>query len=638
MSSFPCFTMIARTGSRVCVDRSLAEGIAWLEPAGNDSVPLLLCFSANTRRTGHLLAADGEAFTVSGELLARPAFTVRLDVPEPGGETEILHASSTHFRMSFAEPEQAPIVFSRRDRDQGYCFSIVPFEPLGMSHLAVSLNSEIGAAITMPMRWEPVLGKLKAGLLRPALAEIVLRLLPVDELVSLARHFIETPEELGLLQSASPADPWLTERLPHLMAWIAEGQMAAEPVAAEKPFWHQRLFGHAAWRRGAGSPGDRKKPRQVECSAGTAGMDDLPGVGRTTSHRADFGLALTAAMRLQTRPKAMACVLACARNEGPYLLDWIAYHKSIGFDHAFIYSNDNTDGSDRILELLAGAGEIHWMNNEVSPGTLPQFKAYAHALSVLPEILDYRWTLIADLDEYFGFDSEKFVSVSDFLEWQEMRQADAVALPWLIHVARLHDGWSDRPCVTRFPMREITVNHHVKSVFRTNRMWSSNPHHPDASHGSNMRFLAETGLPHIPLPPQNSPGLSCNPLAHNAWVSHYILRSAPEALQKIYRGRGDGGDRGWDHAARQRMARIFLQLATATQLVREPRMAKCARRMDGELARLRDIAGIRACDASIKERFAQEMRSACKQVLAEPIAPQEIPEWLGFRDVLKALH
>ena len=33
------------------------------------------------------------------------------------------------------------------------------------------------------------------------------------------------------------------------------------------------------------------------------------------------------------------------RNEAPFILEWIAYHRAIGFDDFLIYSNDCSDGN-----------------------------------------------------------------------------------------------------------------------------------------------------------------------------------------------------------------------------------------------------------------------------------------------------
>ncbi len=45
------------------------------------------------------------------------------------------------------------------------------------------------------------------------------------------------------------------------------------------------------------------------------------------------------------------------KDEGPFLLEWIAHHKVAGFNRILIGYNDCTDGSEKLLRLLA------YMNN-----------------------------------------------------------------------------------------------------------------------------------------------------------------------------------------------------------------------------------------------------------------------------------
>ena len=45
-------------------------------------------------------------------------------------------------------------------------------------------------------------------------------------------------------------------------------------------------------------------------------------------------------------------LVSTMKNEGPYLLEWLAYHKSIGIDDFCIFSNDCTDGTNLMLTGL----------------------------------------------------------------------------------------------------------------------------------------------------------------------------------------------------------------------------------------------------------------------------------------------
>ena len=52
------------------------------------------------------------------------------------------------------------------------------------------------------------------------------------------------------------------------------------------------------------------------------------------------------------------------KNEGAFLLEWIAYHKIIGFTDIVILSNDCEDGSDEMLDHLSKSGEIIHLRND----------------------------------------------------------------------------------------------------------------------------------------------------------------------------------------------------------------------------------------------------------------------------------
>ncbi|MFN7604764.1 MAG: glycosyltransferase family 2 protein, partial [Hyphomonadaceae bacterium] len=42
-------------------------------------------------------------------------------------------------------------------------------------------------------------------------------------------------------------------------------------------------------------------------------------------------------------------VCMIAKNEGPYLLEWVAYYRSLGFSKIVVYENNSTDRSAVIL-------------------------------------------------------------------------------------------------------------------------------------------------------------------------------------------------------------------------------------------------------------------------------------------------
>jgi hypothetical protein len=507
---------------------------------------------------------------------------VRLEHRLPCATVALQHSLRRRFMLShYTDPQSATrqIGFRPLAQDGRQDFQLDIAEPWQLSDAALCVARELTAATAAPCRFTDVLVRLRNGMLRAAFAGTVLQCLPPDALEHLAHHLLENPDDLALLQAAMPGNPWLRRRLPLLIAWRCSRERAvSRPII----------------------PG--REP-----------SGDLAGAHGTTTQPVTLGLILAGYARAATHPRRMACVLATARNEGAYLLEWIAYQRAIGFEHIFLYTNDNTDGSDELLQMLCDAGIITWFDNQSGPDTLPQHRAYGHALSVMPDILDYRWTMIADIDEFASFDTDVFRSIPDYLDWQEQLRAEAVALPWKTYVATQNAVWSDAPSIARFTKREPNISSYVKMIFRTNRVWSANPHHPEPIFATGLIHRSETGEAHLQ---KVTPAQTARPSARFAWMSHYPFRSAPEMLMKLARGRADHSAAGQGKAVENRI-KAFLSQMQASGLVEDDRTMKCGVRQAEERATLMEIPGLAACDAEIKRAYAKHMHAACTRFIDE---------------------
>ncbi len=97
--------------------------------------------------------------------------------------------------------------------------------------------------------------------------------------------------------------------------------------------------------------------------------------------------------------RARFSILTMMKDEGPRLLEWLAYHRLIGFDAIWVYSNDCRDGSDAILDRLEAMGLCRHVRNLVPAGKKPQ----PHALSLAEKddaLLASDWLMVLDADEF----------------------------------------------------------------------------------------------------------------------------------------------------------------------------------------------------------------------------------------------
>lgn len=72
-------------------------------------------------------------------------------------------------------------------------------------------------------------------------------------------------------------------------------------------------------------------------------------------------------------------IFTTMKNEGPYMLEWVAYHRSLGVDHFVIFTNDCDDGTDDMARRLQQLGIATHVSNEVKEGGNPQHRMLRRA-------------------------------------------------------------------------------------------------------------------------------------------------------------------------------------------------------------------------------------------------------------------
>lgn len=92
--------------------------------------------------------------------------------------------------------------------------------------------------------------------------------------------------------------------------------------------------------------------------------------------------------------------VTCVKNEGPFLLEWVAFHRLLGVTDFLIYSNDCSDATDTLLDALAKEAWLTHMPNPAK-GRNYQMEALKHA-SKQEVVTQADWIWIADVDEFLN--------------------------------------------------------------------------------------------------------------------------------------------------------------------------------------------------------------------------------------------
>ncbi len=115
------------------------------------------------------------------------------------------------------------------------------------------------------------------------------------------------------------------------------------------------------------------------------------------------------------------------RNEGPYLLEWIAHHRAAGVTDFLIYSNDCDDGTHELLEALAESGDVVHVPHKPEANKSIQWQALRAAWKH-PVRKEVDWILVSDVDEFINIHAEEHTIPALIACLPD--DADAIVLPW----------------------------------------------------------------------------------------------------------------------------------------------------------------------------------------------------------------
>lgn len=93
--------------------------------------------------------------------------------------------------------------------------------------------------------------------------------------------------------------------------------------------------------------------------------------------------------------------VTCVKNEGPFLLEWIAYNRIIGVADFLFYSNDCTDHTDDLLDALQGHGIVKHLPNPAEDNRAYQMVALK-ACKRDPIVKQADWVWVSDVDEFLN--------------------------------------------------------------------------------------------------------------------------------------------------------------------------------------------------------------------------------------------
>ena len=131
-------------------------------------------------------------------------------------------------------------------------------------------------------------------------------------------------------------------------------------------------------------------------------------------------------------------VCAIFKDEAPYLLEWLAFHRMIGVDLFVLYDNGSSDGGSDLIRASSFARNVTLIDWPDRPG---QLSAYNHfRVNHAPR---FTWVAFIDIDEFIMPLAGS--SIRDILMRPAYAPYAQILLQWLVFGPSGHDRRPDGP-------------------------------------------------------------------------------------------------------------------------------------------------------------------------------------------------
>lgn len=236
-------------------------------------------------------------------------------------------------------------------------------------------------------------------------------------------------------------------------------------------------------------------------------------------------------------------VVSTMKNEGPYIIDWVAHYKTLGFDHILVCTNDCTDTTVDILLRLQEMGLVTQHNTIVRRAGIHR-SALRQASRRYDIVMDAKWVFVCDVDEYLNIHIGDG-SVQDLVAGSG-ETADVISVPWRVFGPDGIEKFADKPVTQQFRKGELEwdaklrpeTGKFVKSLYTNQHKFQRMGLHAPVSleeHIDDTLRVLPGGAEYV----VKGQRTANPPLFTHAQVNHYALRSMDSFLVKRARGRAN---------------------------------------------------------------------------------------------------
>ncbi len=225
-------------------------------------------------------------------------------------------------------------------------------------------------------------------------------------------------------------------------------------------------------------------------------------------------------------------VVTAVSNETPYLLEWVAHYRSLGFDGAILFTANSRDGTDAMAARLAELGHVHHVAMDLKEGR----DAMRKAMRDLPDVargIGADWCLVVHIDEFLSIKAGDG-TLPDLMA--ACGEVDAIS------ICRRAFGSSGQRGIPQGQLRETyrlgavpddrgrMVTRGIKTMFRLDRITRVASHRPYFDTNTGPVTWVDAGGQPMPEAYLEGQWTAPEGFRHDHARLHYYAVPSPEAL------------------------------------------------------------------------------------------------------------
>lgn len=230
-------------------------------------------------------------------------------------------------------------------------------------------------------------------------------------------------------------------------------------------------------------------------------------------------------------------VVLIAKNEAPYIEEWINFHHKQGVSHFIIYDNESTDNLRGVLKPYIDSGLVTY---HLLKGRRRQNDAYN--MAVHDYGCKFKYMAFIDADEFIFVRDENYrdrgFNLYDFIDdfMKSHKNAGGIGINWCIFGSNGHITKPEGGVLENYTMcseKNFGPNIFVKTICDPMRVFCfTDPHFPN--YRRKLRNLDENG--------GITRSVSSKVSFDKIRINHYFTKSLEEYKAKRIRGKADRDD------------------------------------------------------------------------------------------------